>query len=394
MTKFNVADVKLATKPLPELATKLHIEQLIQRPVEACSNIAQPVVREQYHGLINSAALAFNDHRPLCLSPDMIWLTIAQGFAQHVNNNAEAMRHRFVSHEGKEKIVVQRDEFLRGSPENNWESVFDEFSTQIQGYIGEQTHSMICSNFSTTGRVEKAASEIVLMDAMKSYFTYEVWTCCGIPSIELEGTVEDWELLEQKVWQLQDLVPDWWYFALETIAYEFVKAAKGDVNNDWWKSIYGLYGGSGKSEITGWLVRLIPYVKDYSHPEYTLKNPAIAQDYCGPSSDEIPSALAKVPFMWNYYGVEYPYEFVAGIIGATQDSGQMIRPQIGWAVVDLSNESEINPTKTAKVRYQDEPGQITVIPGETALLRAEFVIREDVGVVLINDHGVTHVDRQ
>ena len=44
---------------------------------------------------------AFYEHRPMTLSPDAVWFTIAQGFATHVNLNAEALRHRFVRHEGK-----------------------------------------------------------------------------------------------------------------------------------------------------------------------------------------------------------------------------------------------------------------------------------------------------
>jgi len=37
-----------------------------------------------YHGLFSAVHLAFSQHRPLVLSPDMIWIAILQGFAQHV----------------------------------------------------------------------------------------------------------------------------------------------------------------------------------------------------------------------------------------------------------------------------------------------------------------------
>ena len=127
-------------------------------------------------------------HRPIVLSPDMIWLLIAQGFAIHVNEHAEEMRNHFVSHEGKKKLVVRRDGFIKGSLENPWENVFDEFSTHIRREIGKTNHELIVSQFSTTGVIEKAVNEVVLMDSMKAYFKYIVYTRCGIPEVRLEGT--------------------------------------------------------------------------------------------------------------------------------------------------------------------------------------------------------------
>src|SRR5579871_1790356 len=36
------------------------------------------------HPLIDSVHTAFSQHRPLLLSPDSIWLVLAQGFAHHI----------------------------------------------------------------------------------------------------------------------------------------------------------------------------------------------------------------------------------------------------------------------------------------------------------------------
>lgn len=365
--KFDVNKVKPASAPLKEIPTKKQIESLIQRPVEACSNMAEPVVTQEYHGLINTAKQAFQRHHPLALSPDDIWLTIAQGFAQHINNNEE-MRHNFVKHDGKEKIIVRRDGFMRGSPENDWESIFDEFGHKIHSFIGE-TYYLIRSDFSTTGPTEKAASEVVLMDAMKSYFDYEVHTLCGIPSVELLGTVEDWEKLRDKVTQLQPFIPDWWYSKLDKIAYEFVEASKGNVDDEWWSCIYNLFGGSGGNTISGWLVTLIPYVRPNVYPkvyEYTEKNPAEADGQCwrcDVRANRLPSSLCKTPFIWQYYQDRFEYEFVAGIIGATQSRTDFtLKPKIGWAVVDLTNENPIQPTKCAKAEVDlDRMEEVTLV---------------------------------
>ena len=41
---------------------------------------------------------AFADHRPVVLSPDVIWFLICQGFAHYVNDNPEEVRNLFVDH--------------------------------------------------------------------------------------------------------------------------------------------------------------------------------------------------------------------------------------------------------------------------------------------------------
>ena len=49
------------------------------------------------NSFFNGMYQAYADHRPFVLSPDMIWLLINQGFAQHVNANHESLRKYFVN---------------------------------------------------------------------------------------------------------------------------------------------------------------------------------------------------------------------------------------------------------------------------------------------------------
>jgi len=121
---------------------------------------------------------AFDTHFPLVLTPDVIWFLISHGFAKHVNKNAEELRSLFVSHQGKKELKVIRDDFVKGKATNPWQEVFPEFTDQIKEYIGDETHDLILADFSTTGPVERAVSEIVLMDAMQSYFSYTCLSSC------------------------------------------------------------------------------------------------------------------------------------------------------------------------------------------------------------------------
>ena len=197
--------------------------------VEACSSLPDNAVLlfDKNNMLARAVHAAFYEHHPLRLSPDVIWLTIVQGFANHVNQNAEELRSLFVSFEGKEEIVVSRPEFVKGSPNNDWMGVFPEFSAKIEGYIGSKTRQMLECTFSTTTILEKTVSHIVLMDSVKAYFKYVAVCGCGIPYIELSGTSEDWQSIRNRVVEFEKFDLAWWVQELLPILDQFVLASKG-----------------------------------------------------------------------------------------------------------------------------------------------------------------------
>ena len=77
-----------------------------------------------------------------------------------------------------------------------------------------------------------------MMDAFKEYFEYYFSTLCGIPEITLEGTVDDWKKLQVKTLSLAQFDLQWWTDPLKEILDEFVKASSGNVDGEFWKSIY------------------------------------------------------------------------------------------------------------------------------------------------------------
>ena len=179
---------------------------------------------------------------------------IVQGVACHVNLHAEELRSRFVAHQDTISLEVRRDDFIKGSPENEWPKVFTEFSTKIRNHIGTQTHDMFVPSFSTTGERDRAAVEVSLLDAaMQSYFSYDFFTLCGIPEIILDGLPEDWELLLKQTRNLAQFDLTWWIDVLSPILEEFLAASQGRINLKFWQSIYKLADESGGPYLTGWL---------------------------------------------------------------------------------------------------------------------------------------------
>jgi hypothetical protein len=357
-----VSKVATAKLPLPEITPKQAIEALVRSKVEACSEYHGKFVSSEIHPFVASVHAAFNDHRPLVLSPDMLWLLIAQGLSRHVNASSDELRGCFVQHDGKQKLSVRRDDFVKGSPENPWSDVLGEFSVQIKEHIGDENHSNIVASFSTTGAVEKAAYEVVLMESLKSYFEYQFHTLCGIPEVKLEGTAEDWNELPKRAEVLgrrYDL--EWWTERIIPTLERIARNAAGTDDPQLWNNIYKLDHSSGGPYINGWIVDFFPYLQttafvrkasgelsndwkqvfanqdDFRKERIEKRNWLFSDNRGhGITTESLPGSLCAAPFLWKYLDREYEMEFVAGFIGFTQSAEDLaVRPKIGWAVREV-----------------------------------------------------------
>ncbi len=310
------------------------------RIIEDFDDSKETIIPTHFHSFVNTVHDAYSMHYPLTISPDMVWLMIAQGFATHINQNAEEMRSYFVDFNGKKNLDIQRDSFLKGGRENDWEGAFSEWSQKIEENTGPEMLKLVSGKFSTTTTVEQAAFEITLMDAMKSYFTYSMTTSCGIPEITLEGEVEDWRLIEEKAQALAKYELDWWIDRLMPVLKEFTNAAEGNVNTEFWESIYKWNSvGSGNPYITGWILNFFPYLDVHGKIQ---KNSRVANErpYGMIETDMFTSGLSKADFVWNYLEVFFKMELLAGFVGYQQDPETLsLRPVISWSVVDTQEKA-------------------------------------------------------
>jgi uncharacterized protein DUF4419 len=337
---FQVSRVERATGPLP---APVHNGTLSLRgqPVEAMGANMPAFRPTEQHALVQAVHWAYSLHYPLALSPDAVWLTIAQGFAMHVNVQAEALRGKFVRHAGQPTITIIRDEFLKGSPFNDWPGVFSDFSDAIAAHIGRQRDLVVC-DFSTTGPCERAASELVLMEAMQQYFSYEVLTRCGIPEVSLEGTPEDWRAVRRRAQALREYNLGWWADALAPVLDQLVATAEKHIDVGFWERFFKHVDGSGGPWFGGWINTLFPYLREPNselvrneHLTAWTKPLERAFDPAGPRQSKIPAGLSQVPFVWNYLGTKLPMQFVGGFVGVAQDDATLaVRPAVGWAVRD------------------------------------------------------------
>lgn len=358
-TTIQLTKVDLATSALREVPFTWALDTLLSPstpptdeyppPIEASSDPGGSLVAAWYHPGVVALHRAFNDHRPLVLSPDIIWMFVAQGAGHHIRENAEEVRQHFVRHAGKICLRVQRDEFVRGSADNAWPAVVEDLGSQIRTHIGDTVHDLFLPVFSTTGPVERIAAGIVLLDTMQSYFEYEFVTLCGIPQIVLEGTPEDWQRVAEGARELSRFGLAWWTEPLLPILDEFVAASRGRANVRFWESIYKLDQSSGGPYITGWILALFPYLRGGEGNSGLERNPWLVaggkelqqllyaperlKPWGCPTIERFPSGLARAPFRWNYYDEVFAMELLGGFVGIRQDKRTLaVRPEIGWAV--------------------------------------------------------------
>ena len=310
---------------------------------------------------------AYEKHKGLVLSPDMIWLAISQGFARYVNAHPDEMRHQMVGHEGQMDLVVQTHQnVLKGNA--NWDQLVNEFAKEIAKYTKEDIAQTLTANFTTTMLAERVASQITLMESVKTYFRYIVMRIsCGIPHITLTGTPEDWQKVLDKTRKLDVSGLEKWTKSLEPILTEFILTAKGQPNAKFWKgivkkqSIKKLEGGACSfktpTQLDGWFLKLFPNEEGKTLDEiyHTQNMPA---EYV-----RVPLKYVAIDSESGDIDEEAGLELWAGFVGAIEDTlKNTVIPKIGWIVRRAESDqdvydylSKVNEKRPINLRVQQVP---------------------------------------
>ena len=108
----------------------------------------------------------------------------------------------------------------------------------------------IMPDFSTTTRDDRVVASVLMMGTLQKYFSYTFGIVCGIPSVKLLGTVEDWEKMLRRVEKLKGYGEELaiWCDLLTPILKRFVLIR--ELRRCW---IFG----SGSCIITTWALGLL-----------------------------------------------------------------------------------------------------------------------------------------
>lgn len=285
------------------------------------------------NALINAVGLAYNRHLGLSLTPDAVWSAIAHGFSVWINENAEAVRGKFVSHTGKVKLIVDINPGEATDP--SWNRIMREFSDKIADHIGNK-RNLFVNDFSTTTTDSRIGSEALLMYGMAKYFDYGMRTLCGFPKITIEGNPEDWEKIVDRIRAMSEyaLGDDdhlkKWTGKLLPVAEQFVQASKGNPELDFWRGLYQEDGGSGGPYISGHVLNLFPYLKSGNNivpNSFDHKR----GPFNGPTSDRFLRCYSPVDVEWEDTSALRDMKFNGGVVGVSLDE-DTVRPEVGWCV--------------------------------------------------------------
>lgn len=328
------------------------------------------------HPVITGYLSAYQNHYPLTISPDIAWLLICQGFANHVNSDPEKIRSQFVNFEGKRTLIVKRNvSKMESLADFQWDTLFPEFAEQIAGFTGKELIDNLSADFTTTTPTVQVASQITIMESMKEFFNYKVsFIGCGISEVTVEGSVKDWQKILKRLDYLAKYDLEWWTSELKPVIQKIIDTKNGKLDKEFWMNMvkyhklgqYGSYDG-----IDGWLLKFYPYLQSSTPALAENNSPAVAENKMSTNNSEpkdfviinvessktktlylrrsefkeikninnLPKELANVPFVIEVEDASgnlkqsFNMEFWAGFMGVTQDKQSFnIKPEIGWAV--------------------------------------------------------------
>ena len=292
--------------------------------------------------LIRGLMLAYENHYPITVSPDMILILFLQGYSRFMEKYSEKFRNQYVNFEGKKELSVKRNGITPEKATSEiWQGIVDEFTTKIKESVGEDIISNLESNFTTTKPVHLTTSQLSIMSSMKQYFTYKVVMCvCGISSIKLEGSLEDWQKIKKKFEFLskKEFGLNWWTESLIPIIDKIIETKiyynqNKDINYElrtFWKDMIRLKKGwvYEPTVIDGWIVKFIPNLSE--------EEPKVYQKLTDSDiPDEIISCPLKLIFIdENNKKIKYDCALASGFYGMIQDEiTYTVKPVIGYSIV-------------------------------------------------------------
>ena len=178
---------------------------------------------------------AYFDHCPIKVSPNIIWQLILNNFSKYVNSNSEKLRNYFVNFKGTKDINCIRIGSFKDVYKYE-DDLIEEFCKKISENIGAELADALTPNFSTSTKDTIIAGKVSIMSTFKKYFKYRIGMCtCGIPYIILEGNLQDWEKILDKLKFLSKC--HFWTESMEKDILEIIETKKGNNNLDFWRKI-------------------------------------------------------------------------------------------------------------------------------------------------------------
>ena len=304
--------------------------------------------------LLNGFYTAHTNHYPIRIKPDDIWLLIVQAFSNHVNANAEKLRHYFVNFDGKQKLkVIYELSDIKQVDRKTLENFSEQINEQMKKYLGKKLLDILTPNFSTSNYDSKIVCKISIMGAFKKYFQYEMKLIgCGIPYIILEGTAKDYKEIISKANELKKYEFDWYINRIIPHLEKMVEAKEGKIDTNYFKDIIQKkevtetkWGSSGMRKyevkydyISGWFLNFFAYCIDGRYIKFE-KEMLKVEDF-----KTLANQMLIVPFTIEdeVHKIKYEMKYKVGFVGCDQNENNQVFPIQGWIVSPSTKEERDN----------------------------------------------------
>ncbi len=327
-------------------------------------------------GLISTVNICYGQHRPLVLSPDIIWMTIAQGVTTHINHSFKDLESKIFKKNKPNVIRVRNDSLEYGA--RHWIELVSEFTDSVKVYTKQGINQFLAPTFTTTTKTINTAYQANILYGYKKAFTYVGEGGCGIPYITLTGSKQDWIDLKLNLKKLDDLELEYWRLELEPVLSEFISVFEGDININFWKNIYKEYSNYGIFAVSGWIIKLYPYMevlgdreldkeKGMYKVEYEfIPNKFLHGDsylYSTLSLSNFPNYKSDTKILWidNFKQQETKMNLYSGIMAAKQYDDGSLKPWVTWAIssenendfaeIELDNQLQLSHSSPSWVPY-------------------------------------------
>ena len=266
-------------------------------------------------GFLNTILTCYNNQWVLKTTPEDWWDIILYTVAKAIEQKSEvsSIRKFIVSHEGKKKIKIIVETFK--DIDYSW------LLTQLIAVITPYT----------TSSQQLTTNQIMVMTSVAA-------THCGIPGIEMRGSVKDWEKLVTKAEGLrkiiepiiEDLELTVWFSETKRILDKLLETYNGVPDRKWWSQILSYNSSDDGSDQKGWWSG---WMAEFLRPD--TDRPV-----------DFTSGVVSVPLVLIGGRYEDTGNLVAGTVGYTIEESTYNRPSIktehGWGLI-LPKDSPLTP---------------------------------------------------
>lgn len=262
---------------------------------------------ELYHkNYLEYLKKAWSCHYGIVISPDIVWYTLLCEVAEIVKATPDNYGSLFTTMPGNKQTILVKSEGTEVLP---LKPIFEELKVRCPTDI-----NLFCPEFSTSNERSRLATIAAFADVVSPYYNYFMYSC-GISSVTVLGTEEDWQKVVDNWIKLKDLfTQEPKYFNTVGVIVDSIK--RNLIN---WNNIFtGNPCGSGSQiEITGWWSKLY-----YKQPSFRIM-------------DNFSTNLAKVEY--KDLSQQKDYVMYNGLISSNLDSANILQPEFGHIIYEKQN---------------------------------------------------------